>query len=680
MRTCIAKWTLIALALWSPADGIEKVVFEADEIVVGGTQVSNANVTLDLRSGASPTLHARAPKLGVLRDFALDCTDVVIKEPVFACKAAHVVAKGGPTGGIDAHAFAAYNTDAGSLKFGLDRLSVAGGHVWMDGSLVNKQWSVQGAATALQAAPLRALIKPWFAIPEALTVNGALGAQLRASGRADEIRFDATVRTRDFGFSNEEGTVVAERVAASLTARGLQSPKGLTVDVLVNGSLGQTLVGPVLLDFGTNNLSLAARGTLKNQAFQLDGITVAQKDLLYAHGDGLVTLGEKPSLTRAHMQIDGLVLPAAYTSFAQLTLATTDFGTLQTSGRLSGSVDIENNRPKSLAVKLDGLNLQDTKGKFSMSDVRGDVHWIDDAKASVPASFVSWRQGTAYGLSGGESRVDLRAQGFNVELTRESRLPIFDGAVLIRSLALRDAGQPSAELQFDAQIEPISMPLLSKAFGWPELQGELSGRIPGLSYRNRELTVQGDLSASVFDGTIAGRNFRLRDPLGPWPRLFADVTARGLDLELVTRTFPIGNITGRLNTDIKGLELFNWSPVAFDARLYTTPGDRSKHLISQKAVTSISNVSGGGGVTAALQSGVLRFFDDFRYDRIGLTCRLQKDVCVMGGIEPSGMGYYIVKGKGLPRIDIIGNQGRVDWPLLVSQISAGMRSNNIIVR
>ena len=124
---------------------------------------------------------------------------------------------------------------------------------------------------------------------------------------------------------------------------------------------------------------------------------------------------------------------------------------------------------------------------------------------------------------------------------------------------------------------------------------------------------------------------------------------------------------------------FARSPVAFDARLYSTPGDKSKKLISQKAVTSISNVGGGGGgVTAALQSGVLKFFDDFGYDAIGLTCKLENDVCLMGGIEPAGIGYYIVRGKGLPRIDIIGNQGRVAWPQLTAQIVSGMHSGPVV--
>ena len=40
---------------------------------------------------------------------------------------------------------------------------------------------------------------------------------------------------------------------------------------------------------------------------------------------------------------------------------------------------------------------------------------------------------------------------------------------------------------FDAVIEPISMRPVAKALGWPEFAGTLSGRIPGVTYRNQEL-------------------------------------------------------------------------------------------------------------------------------------------------------------------------------------------------
>ena len=36
---------------------------------------------------------------------------------------------------------------------------------------------------------------------------------------------------------------------------------------------------------------------------------------------------------------------------------------------------------------------------------------------------------------------------------------------------------------------------------------------------------------------------------------------------------------------------------------------------------------------------------------------------------PPRSGFYIVKGAGLPRIDIIGNNQRVDWPRFMSQVA-----------
>jgi hypothetical protein len=163
--------------------------------------------------------------------------------------------------------------------------------------------------------------------------------------------------------------------------------------------------------------------------------------------------------------------------------------------------------------------------------------------------------------------------------------------------------------------------------------------------------------------------------------MFADVRARNLDLSLVTNTFEVGSITGRLEADILGMHLFAWSPIEFDARLATPSGDKSRHRISARAVSSLSNVGGGGGgVVAALQSGVLKFFDEYSYDKLGIRCRLKNDVCLMAGIAPAGMGYYIVKGAGLPRIDIIGTAGRVDWPQLLSGIEAATSGEGPVVQ
>ena len=81
------------------------------------------------------------------------------------------------------------------------------------------------------------------------------------------------------------------------------------------------------------------------------------------------------------------------------------------------------------------------------------------------------------------------------------------------------------------------------------MNGAVAVDIPLVRYRNRELTFDGDLVAKVFDGTITGSHIVLKNPLGPWPSLSADVLARGLDLDLVTHTFAFGSMTGRINVD-----------------------------------------------------------------------------------------------------------------------------------
>jgi hypothetical protein len=677
----------VALALGSgETSAIDRVVLEVGELSVAGARVSGATVALDL-SGGVPTVAMKGDRLElreprtVLSHLSVACTELAVKEPQLACSRAHITVLGGPTKAIDLQAAVRYDTEKRALTFAGSDLAIAGGHLRFTGQLGPAGWSVQGHAAALQATQVRKLMAPWVTIPKTYSVDGDLDVDMEASRRAGALLLKLDARAAAINFTNEPGTIVTEKVAARVIGSALQTGRGFEIEANVESGAGQALAGPVLLDFGANPLKLAVSGKLIGSTVELDEIAIAQKDLLTAHAEAHVRLDAKPTIPHARLDITDMRFPAAYTSFLQIALAATDFGTLEASGTARGAVEISNDRLASIDVRIDGLDLNDDKTQFMMSDLRGDLHWVPDVARPVEASRLTWSKVRAYGLSGGTAQLDLLARGLGFELTREARVPVFDGVVVVHSFAARNLARGEAELDFDAHVEPISMSLLSKAFGWPELSGQLAGRIPGLTYRNHLLTFNGAFTANVFDGTITGSNFRLQDPLGPWPRLFADVTARRLDLELVTSTFSIGSITGRLDADLKGMELFNWSPVAFDARLYSTPRDRSPHLISQKAVTSISSIGGGtSGVTKALQSGVLRFFDRFRYDRIGINCQLRNEVCLMTGVEPHGEGYYIVKGWGIPRIDIIGNAGRVDWPQLVTQIVQGMRSENVIVR
>jgi hypothetical protein len=682
----------LACCVAHDCDAIDRVILQIGQLSTAGVQAKTAILTLDV--SAQPTVHAQLGQLHLVQpnttysDVDINCIDLLIKDPQFTCNQGSVAARGGPTGQIAMNATAAYDTSNGAVSISGAGLRIAGATTRFAGKLQWGTWTLNAVGDGLDLVEAGKLARPWFQLPQGDTLTGHLNFELAASGQlSGRTRAQLEANTADLNYSNQPGTMVAQNLAATFTGSAVEDEGKLTSDIELQSSAGQALAGAVLLDLSKNPLNLIAHVEPEGARLNLQRIQLHQTDLVDAQGFARVS---SAGIEQAHFDIQRLEFAAAYRSFLQLTLATTDFGALNVGGRAMGDIDIANSALTSVNAHIQNVSMADATARLSLANANGEIHWsalpapTAAAGAQLPASpqpsQLSWSASSLYGLIGGPVQMNFFTQGTRFALTDNTRFPIFDGALVAHKLDIQNFG-PDAELEFDAHLEPISMPLLSKAFGWPTLNGQLAGRVPGVSYRNHVLTVEGDLTANVFDGTIVGSRLKLSDPLGPWPRLDADVSARHLDLDLLTHTFSIGSISGRLDADIKGLELFNWSPVAFDARLQTTPGDRSEHRISQRAVTSISSVGGGGGgVTAALQSGVLQFFKTFHYDRIGISCQLRDEVCLMNGLEPAKSGYYLVKGRGLPRIDIIGNAGRVDWTQLVSQISASMHSQNITVR
>ena len=51
----------------------------------------------------------------------------------------------------------------------------------------------------------------------------------------------------------------------------------------------------------------------------------------------------------------------------------------------------------------------------------------------------------------------------------------------------------------------------------------------------------------------------------------------------------------------------------------------------------------------------------------------------MMGVEAAEQGYYIIKGGGLPRIDVIGYNPRVDWNVLMRRLSRISKTDNLII-
>jgi hypothetical protein len=665
------------LGLAPGARAVDSLVLEVGELRVAGILVEGVSARLDLLDGEKTrlTLNARAAALpdpvGKVTGLSFVCTAPVIAEPRFGCDAGQFSGRGGPTGSFDVAMKAEMRTDTGVTTFGGRGLKVAGTTATFDGRLDEKGWQVKGRTGTTSVAALRKFAAPWFELPKDITGDGKVTIEGSATDAGKGTLVDATMNFDAVTLTNEASTVVTDNVAATARLQARLNDADTGLELRVTGKQGQVLVNPVLLDFGKNPLALESHASLKGDLLTIQSLRMTQKDLIDLAGAGSVNLaGETPSIS-GDFKLAKFQFPAAYTSYMQITLATTSvLSDLRTSGSLDGEISVRDNGITALRLSPKELELHDNKDRLHLSKVSGNVNWRPEGVPDAPPSKLSWSAGGAYGLSGGAATVEFLAQGAGFHVTRPTKLPIFDGALAIDTLSLGNLDGENMEVAFKGNVEPISMPLLTKAFGWPEFSGTLAASVPGVTLKDNVLTFQGNVESQVFGGHIVGSNIRMQDPLGRFPQFFADVRARDLDLGLLTQTFEVGTITGKLEVDVLGLELFAWSPTAFNARLATPKGDKSRRRISAKAVSSLSNVGGGGGgVVQALQSGVLRFFDEYSYEKLGITCKLVGDVCEMSGIEPAGVGYYIVKGAGLPRIDIVGSQGRVNWNQLLSSIS-----------
>ncbi|WP_363796511.1 hypothetical protein ABU614_14510 [Lysobacter firmicutimachus] len=504
--------------------------------------------------------------------------------------------------------------------------------------------------------------------PEGRIKAGTLDGRLDiAAPERGPLRIAGPLRLAGGAFDTPDGSVAAERLGAHLN---LDSAIGAGQRFAIDGSLqgGELLFGNAYLALQQRPVELrveAERGAGES-GWRLPQWRWRDGRLLQAEGSA--ALGADAGLAALDLQLRSEDLAPVRDAYLSGFLALAGLSQLELGGVAQARLRLRDGELQQAQARLGAVRMNDPQGRFRFEGLDGELRYSD---ADPVDSELAWSGGALYGLEFGPTRLPFSSDHGELRLRRAIGFPMLGGQVGIDGLRLRPpAGGRGLDLRFGLTLDRLDIGRLAKALDGPAFTGELSGRLPQAHYADDRLELDGGLSMQLFGGTVAVSSLAMERPFGVAPTLSSDLALENLDLESLTGVFGFGSITGRLFGRIDRLRLVDWQPVAFDAELHTrkTPGVRQR--ISQRAVQDLSSV-GDSSFVGSLQDRLIGFFDDFGYARIGISCRLAEEVCHMGGLGPAkNSGFLIVQGAGLPHLDVVGYNRRVDWPTLLERLEA----------
>lgn len=671
----------IAVLLCSPVLSHAANLLEFQIADLKGSDWSATGVQAELELAVDKQIHATllvsrlriAGLAEAVHDVRVYCPALVLSAGEVACEGASITGRFPYLERQQLSADLRYGRSNGRLQGHVYGISLAGGRLDLGGDFHPAGWQIELAGRGIDAGKLLTQIDSFTETDSGVTLAGNLNWDLDVSSRgAAPPLIEGTVEFTSIGASNDQGTLASDALAGSIEVKVHGSNSGWRFELMVRPVAGQLYVEPIFLDVGAQPFSFSLAGSWYrvSDVLSIETFLYRQPKVGQVTGTMHVDLQPEWNIRQMDARFDKAKLPEAYDIYLSPLLFGTELDALQSTGSFDAHLSIEEGNLRALRVELEQVYLDDDEGRFAVYGLDGDVLWRAQsgrAQEASPLSKIRWEGGFVYGVQVGAGEIGFLTHDKDFTLLDAVRLPVLDGGLMIHLLKMSRFGQPDMRIEFDARIDPISLQALTAALGWPVFGGTLSGTLPQLNYELGELTLGGNLEAQVFDGEISVENLKITEPFGLVPQLSANIFIRDLDLEKVTETFSFGKITGLLDGEIRDLHMLDWEPTAFDTRFQTPEKDATRRRISQRAIENISSLS-GQSVTAVLSSGFLRFFDDFAYDKIALSCRLENGVCFTGALLSQGERYYIVKGKGLPRIDVIGYSRRVAWPVLIERL------------
>ncbi|MDO9103484.1 MAG: C4-dicarboxylate ABC transporter [Methylovulum sp.] len=548
----------------------------------------------------------------------------------------------------------------------VSKLRLADGTLAVTAEQRDGQWQLHSTARSISGGYVQRAWQPKdFALK-----NGQFSFTLKASGNGAQPRsVDLSTRIDALSGQTSDGRYAAENlgITATLHARFDQELWHWQQQIRSKG--GAFYAEPLYLDTHTQTMIGDAKGDWHPLAK-----TLTISSARYRHGKAVSLAGTAHmqyaqgfTIAKASLSLHSEDLQLLSATYLKPLLEQTAWEGLSFAGSAHADITVRKNELSALTATVKQLVVNDPRQHITANGGTGTVYWSKD-KTSPKPSNLAWQQLTLGKLPIGPSRLRFLARNQQIGLLEPVTAPFLGGTITINQFSWKAKPQQEPEIFFTGSINNVSLEQLSLALNWTPLSGNINGTIPKVRYRNNTLSLDGEIVVNVFDGTVKITNLASSDLFSGYPKLYSELWIDNLDLDQLTQKFEFGGITGKLSGYVRQLTLENWRPVSFFAWLGTPDNDNSSHRISQKAVKNIANI-GGGGASDLVSRSFLSLFKTFGYDKLGLGCYLSNGVCQLMGVDSQSSGYRIIKGGGLPRIDVIGYNPRVDWNVLMERLS-----------
>jgi hypothetical protein len=248
------------------------------------------------------------------------------------------------------------------------------------------------------------------------------------------------------------------------------------------------------------------------------------------------------------------------------------------------------------------------------------------------------------------------------------RVSVYSGTIEINNLVWTSLMQDAQALSFSLDVKNIELSKLTEALGWYRFGGTLTGSIPRVELVNNTLRSQGQIQADVFGGRVQITKMEIENPFSSLPSVRLNAMFQEIQLERASETFEFGRISGILEGAIRDLLITAGQPSELQADIYTVERRGTSQWINVEALNKLTVLSSGNG-GSNVYGGLVTFFDNFRYSKMGFKATLKNDRLTLRGVATKDGKEFLVVGSLLPpTVNIISHTQEIGFSELLRRL------------